>query len=224
MFQDTLHLTENETTGMNFTSMDLVSVGLSCREEGISAQLVDLDYDPDHFCPAFSTLLPLRVELLPPEVTSNLEVLCSFLVEDLFMVAGEPPCMHHMEQIVLQNAKEAHTHVPFPHITSSPSFNQTFLGVCVKNLPVESDSVLFCQEQLLAVRSIPLDNTTTIAEYTSNLCDSMNLTLPHPNVTLALRFASPHIPDHKPGGRKLKIRHVISDIVSDDIWWLPRMK
>lgn len=212
MFQDTLHLDENATTGLNFTSMDLMSVGLSCEEESFSAQLADLHYDPDHFCPAFSTLLPLRVELLPPEVKSDLEVLCSFLVEDLFMVAGEPPCMHQMEEIVLRNAKEAQAHIAFPHITSSPTFNATFMDVCVGNLPVESDSVLSCQEQLRGVRSIPFDNTTTTAEYTSNLCDRMNLTLPHPNETLALRFASPHIPDHKPGGRKLKIRHVISDI------------
>ncbi len=68
-----------------------------------------------------------------------------------------------------------------------------------------------CNEMLANITAVPYENVT-IVEYTSDLCDAIGLELPHSNITIALRHASPHVLNHKPGGPHLRMRHLMTDV------------
>jgi hypothetical protein len=116
-----------------------------------------------------------------------------------------------MEEITYRIMIESNASAAFPAVIESPFFNDTYMAVCTRH---EDEIAGFdCHDSLLEV--ITLDSVNqTLVDFTSDLCDSMGVPLPHPNETLSLRFLSKHIPDHKPGGKKTKIRHIIADIVS----------
>ena len=206
-------------TAFNMTHEELESVADLCTQEPFSTRLEDLGYDPDHFCPAFQQLLPIRVPMLPVEMQSNLTYLSGYLADDLFITAGEPECYHRMEEIIIRNAIAHGKETPFPAATTTPTFNETFLDVCYSHRSIDNPNRNFCENALVTVHGISNDfdrDVTTNVEFMSHMCDALGLHLPHPNTTIALRYASRHV-HHKPGGKHTKIRHMIADLVRRSI-------
>jgi len=201
-------------TPLNMTENDLEHVAALCTDPKFSSRLVTLNYNPEDFCPAFQLLLPLRVPTLPVELQSDLAYLSGYLADDLFITAGEPECYHRMEEIILRNGVASGKETPFPAAASTSTFDQTFLSVCYSHRAPFNPDQTFCERALKKVHEInnrfESENVTNV-EFISDMCDTLGLHLPHPNTTISLRFASPHV-DHKPGGKHKKIRHMVADL------------
>jgi hypothetical protein len=216
MGHDSVHSPESlrNLTALNMTHEELKSVATLCSQEPFSARLEELGYDPDHFCPPFEQLLPIRVPMLPVEMQTNLTYLCGYLADDLFITAGEPECYHRLEEIIIRNAIANGKETPFPGATTTPTFNETFLDVCYSHRSIDNPNRNFCENALLTVHDLSNDfdrDVTTNVEFMSHMCDAIGFHLPHPNTTIALRYASRHV-HHKPGGKHTKIRHMIADL------------
>lgn len=207
--------TPRNLTALDMTQDELERVAALCTQPEFTTRLEELNYVPDHFCPAFQLLLPIRVPILPVEIQSNLQYLCGYIADDLFITAGEPECYHRMEEIVIKNGIANGQETPFPAAASTPTFDEIFLEVCYSHRSIDNPDSQFCENSLASIHDISADfnaTLTTNVEFISHFCDAIGLHLPHPNTTLALRYASPHV-EHKPGGKHGKIRHVIADLV-----------
>lgn len=116
------------------------------------------------------------------------------------------------------------TLAPFPDIVDTPTFGDTIQLVCERHFPEEllnttqEDYDTFvdekCSEMLANITAVEIDEDKSIVQYTSEICDALGLELPHPNITISLRHASPHMLNHKPGGPHLRMRHVMTDVSS----------
>ena len=102
MFRSVLNVSLDSP--MNLTNDDITTVTDSCRDDRNRYALEANGYSVDNFCPLFGSLLPLRFQVLPESVKTNLTSLCSFVVDNIFVTAGEPMCYHRMEEVVLANA------------------------------------------------------------------------------------------------------------------------
>ena len=113
---------------------------------------------------------------------------------------------------------------PFPDIVDTPTFGDTIRLVCERHFPeglwneTSGDYDAFvdqkCSEMLANLTAVDRDEDKSIVQYTSEICDALGLHLPHPNTTISLRHASPHMLNHKPGGPHLRMRHVMTDVSS----------
>ncbi len=93
---------------------DIMSIAVAPAEDAeLRDLLVGHGYQVDLFAEGWLNLFPLRFDLLPDGATHDVEVLCSFLVEELFIPAGESTCQHRLEEIILTNAVAMHEESKF---------------------------------------------------------------------------------------------------------------
>lgn len=106
-FTNTLIL--DDYKNMNLTESDINAVATApIYDEEIQDLLMGHGYHLETFQQGFYHIFPLRFDFLPEEATKDVEILCSFLVEEVFVPAGESACQHRMEEIILTNAKAMH--------------------------------------------------------------------------------------------------------------------
>ena len=107
-FTSTLIL--DDFKNMNLTELDVQTVASApLLDEELQDLIVSHGYHLETFQQVFYHIFPLRFDLLPEEATKDVDVLCSFLVEEVFAPAGESVCQQRMEEIILTNAKAMHT-------------------------------------------------------------------------------------------------------------------
>jgi hypothetical protein len=193
-----------DETAMNLTIEDINEVGNACYHDRVSVNLEALGFNPDSFCAMFERILPLQFQVLRGPITQNLTSFCSFLVDIVFESAGEPECLRSMEEIQLTDTIRSGMRFSFPAITnSSATFDSSYTSVCTSQDGPFSRDPEHCAASLSEVKAASaaiLPGNETMISYISDLCDAFGLPLPHPNGTIRVRYADPHV-HHTPGGK-----------------------
>jgi hypothetical protein len=200
----------DDQTDMNLTINEIHEVGNACYHDRVSENLKTLGFNPSTFCPMFERILPLQFQVLQGPVTQNLTSFCSFLVDTVFETAGEPECLRRMEEVQLTDTTRSGMRYAFPAIANGhATFDSSYNSVCTSHDVPYSRNPERCNASLSEVKAtsaafLPGDNT--MISYISDLCDAFGLPLPHPNETIRVRYADPHV-HHKPGG-KVSLIHI----------------